>query len=315
MPVWVTKDGNSYRQFSYEIDIKSKIDWEKADYKKWLETDILPLLSERESAFEYLIDLERTEKVELGEADVDVLEAGYLTRRITDVVENAFMAFSLANEFMGVLSKFKDKEKLGENSGFVIQEIVNKLEHEKSEQEQQIFDGLIKNKKLSLIISSDENIGYIIPRQSEVYPDSYEPFSKNIFEKSDKLSMNQLELKVADLIDRNENVLWWVRNIAEDKRWYSVRGWKKGKIRPDFIAAKKNKSGSLDLVYIIESKGEHLVDNPNTSYKKKVFDKINNEKVEDIGVRLIKFKANKEFSFELVEEGKEELKISTFFNT
>jgi len=126
--------------------------------------------------------------------------------------------------------------------------------------------------------------------------------------------MNSLELKVANLIDKNDNVLWWVRNIAENKKWYSVRGWKKGKIRPDFIVAKKNKKGELELVYVLESKGEHLIDNPDTKYKAGVFNSINNERVESVETKLIKFRANKEFSFELIGQSEEEIKIATFFN-
>jgi type III restriction enzyme len=91
-------------------------------------------------------------------------------------------------------------------------------------------------------------------------------------------------------------------------------GWKKGKIRPDFIVAKKGKGDSLELVYVIESKGEHLMNNPDTEYKSKVFEKVNNEKVEDLGVNLIKFKMNKHFQFELVGQGEEERRIATLLN-
>lgn len=314
LPVWVVKNKNSYRRFSYEIDIKSKIDWQRCDYSKWIEKDILPVLNKRNSAYEVLVNLERSERRDLGEEDIDVLETSYLARRITDVVENAFVAFDLAKDFIKTLEKIKDKRKLGANSGFIIQEIVKKLSEEKTEQEKELFNSLIKEKKLIIAVSTDKDIGYSIPTESEVYPEGFEMFNNNLFEKSDKLSMNQLELKVADIIDRNSNVIWWVRNIAENKEWYSVKGWKKGKIRPDFIVAKRGKNDSLELVYVIESKGEHLIDNPDTKYKASVFDKMNKEKVEDIGSKVLKFKLNKDFKFELVGENEEDIKINTFFN-
>lgn len=314
LPVWVIQKNNSYRRFSYEIDIKSKINWKKFDYEEWIRKDILPVLNQKNTTFEFVINLERSELRNLNEEDIDILETSYLARRITDVVENAFIAFDLAKDFVKILEKVKDKKKLGANSGFIIQEIVKKLSEEKTQQEKRLFDSLIKEKKLTLAVSSDETFGYSIPRENEVYPEGYEMFNNNLFEKSDKLSMNTLELKVADLIDKNSNVIWWVRNIAENKSWYSVRGWKKGKIRPDFIVAKRGKNNSLELVYVIESKGEHLIDNPDTKYKASVFNKINNETIEDIGLKLLKFKINKEFRFELVGENEEELKINTFFN-
>ena len=126
--------------------------------------------------------------------------------------------------------------------------------------------------------------------------------------------MNTLERKVANLIDKKQSVIWWVRNIAENKKWYVVKGWKKGRIHPDFIAAKKNDNGALQLVYIIESKGEHLIGNMDTEYKKSVFDKMNTEKVNDINVGSLKFLINKDFNFQLVKQGKEETDINRFFN-
>jgi type III restriction enzyme len=314
LPVWVVRNKKSYRQFSYDLDIKSKINWRKFDYKTWIQKEILPILNQRNTTYEVLINLERSELKKLNEEDIDILETSYLARRITDVVENAFLAFDLAKDFIKILENVKNKNKLGANSGFIIQEIVKKLTEEKSRQERELFNSLIKEKKITLAVSSDESVGYSVPRENEVYPEGIEMFNNNLFEKSDKLSMNALELKVANLIDKNNNVIWWVRNIAENKKWYSIRGWKKGKIRPDFIAAKKGKNNSLELVYVIESKGEHLMDNPDTKYKASVFDKINNEKIEDIGLTLLKFKLNKAFRFELVGENEEDIKIGTFFN-
>ncbi|OGI57996.1 hypothetical protein A3C60_02285 [Candidatus Nomurabacteria bacterium RIFCSPHIGHO2_02_FULL_37_45] len=315
LPVWAIKNKNTYRRFSYEIDIKSKINWKKFDYTKWIEKDILPVLNQKNKTYEIVINLEKSELRNLSEEDIDILEVSYLARRITDVVENAFVAFDLAKDFIRILERVKDKKKLGANSGFIIQEIVKKLSEEKTQQEQELFNYLIRERKLTLIVSSDETVGYSIPRESEVYPEGYEMFNNNLFEKSDKLSMNTLESKVADLIDKNNNVIWWVRNKAENKSWYSVKGWKKGKIRPDFIVAKKDKKDSLELVYVIESKGEHLIDNPDTKYKASVFNRMNKEKIEDVGLTLFKFKINKEFRFELVGENEEEIKINTFFNS
>lgn len=314
LPVWTIKEKNNYRKFSYEIDIKSKLNWNKIDFDKWMKENILPVLNERKDNYEYIIHLENYEKKELSEEFGNILDKNYLSRRITDVIENAFIASDLADNLMEIIGKVKDKKKINRNSGFIIQEIVKKLLEEKSNQEKQLFNDLIKNKILKLSVSNDKNVGYILPKENEIHPDGFEMFSHNLFEKSDKLSMNPLELKVANLIDSNNNVIWWVRNKAERKNWYYINGWKKGKIRPDFIVAKKDKEGSLELVYVIESKGEHLIDNPDTKYKKSVFDKINNEKIEDLGLNLIKFKMNKDFQFELVGQNEEEIKIATLFN-
>ena len=314
LPVWTIKDGISYRRFSYEIDIKSEFKWNSISLNDWVKKEILPILDKRQDNYELLIDLEKSERKELDEDFGNVLDRNYLARRISDVVDNAFIASELADGLVKSIEKIADKVKINNNSGFITQEIVKKLLVEKSEQEKSIFDSLIKTKKLKLTVSADQKAGYSLPQTSEVYFDEFDVFKNNLFERSDRLSMNPLESKVAGVIDRNTNVIWWVRNMAEKRSWYALNGWKKGKIRPDFIVAKKDKSDSLELIYVIESKGEHLIDNPDTQYKSSVFKKVNEEEVEVLSANMFKFKMNKDFQFELVPQGDEEKDIATFLN-
>lgn len=313
LPVWVIKENNKYRKFSYEVDIKPLIKIDDFDYSKWLKNEIFPVLDNKKSSYEYLINLEEATKKELEEEN-GILEISYLSRRISDVIDNAFIAYDLAKNLLRECRKYKNQKRLNANSGFITSEITKKIEQEKNKQEKEIFNKLVKSKKLTLSISADKDIGYSLPKENYVYPEGIETYNLNLFEKSDALSMNPLERKVADLLDNKDRVLWWARNIAERKEWYSIRGWKRGKIRPDFIVAKKDKSDSLELVYVIESKGEHLIDNPDTRYKKQVFEKINKEKVEELNFSTIRFKLNKDFQFELVEQGQEELSINSLFN-
>lgn len=313
LPVWVVKENKAYRRFSYDIDIRPELDWTNKNYGQWLKETIFPLLDKRPIAYEILIDLERYEKKYLEE-EGGIFEISYLARRITDVVDNAFIAFDLANELVEECEKYKDEKKITANSGFIAYEIIKKLTIDKFEQEQGIFNSLAKSKKLTLAVCADESLGYSLPRENEIYPEGIETYNLNLFEKSDILSMNPLERKIANLIDNKESVVWWVRNVADSRKWYAIRGWKKGKILPDFIVAKKKKDNSLELVYVIESKGEHLINNPDTQYKKGVFDRINKENVEEINFNLLKLKLNKDFQFELVEQGKEDASINRFFN-
>lgn len=314
LPIWLKREGKNYRKLSYDIDIKPKINWAELEYKKWLKNDILPVLSKKRDTFEILVDLEKYEKVDLNNGFNAVMEIPYIARRLTDIIGNAFIAYELAEDFILECKKHKDDEILKTNSGFITQEFIKKILQEKEKQENNIFNDLIKNNQLILGVSDDENIGYMLPQETEVYPEEIETYSSNLFKKSDALSMNPLEKKVAELIDGKESVLWWVRNTVDRKKWYGIQGWKRNKIRPDFIVAKKGKDETLELVYVIESKGEHLIDNPDTTYKKSVFDKMNKEKIESISATLIRFKLNENFKFELVGQGNEDINLNTFFN-
>ena len=67
------------------------------------------MLDKINTAYEIVINLERSDLRKLDEEDVDILEVGYLARRITDVIENAFVAFDLANDIVKILGKPKNE--------------------------------------------------------------------------------------------------------------------------------------------------------------------------------------------------------------
>ena len=78
------------------------------------------------------------------------------------------------------------------------------------------------------------------------------------------------------------------------------------------MAAKKNENDELELVYIIESKGEHLLGNVDTIYKKKVLDimteqkKQENIKTYQTQIPFEEFVVNDKVECYLIEQGKEE---------
>jgi type III restriction enzyme len=65
--------------------------------------------------------------------------------------------------------------------------------------------------------------------------------------------MNNLEKEIIEELKTKEKVLWWMRNKVEESA-YKIQAWRKNKIYPDFIIAKQDHTGKLELVYIIESK-------------------------------------------------------------
>ncbi len=107
-----------------------------------------------------------------------------------------------------------------------------------------------------------------------------EPVQRSLFEKVyDKQFDSQLERKFAFHLEDQLNEPnkappegeraegWWHRVIRQGQADYYLRGWRRGRIYPDFIAWR-------DHTYIFETKGEHLRDNEDTTYKKRVFNAL-----------------------------------------
>ena len=134
-------------------------------------------------------------------------------------------------------------------------------------------------------------------------------FRYYLFDDVELETMNGLERRVGQILDSQAKILWWFRNKAS-KDWYAIQGWKEYKIRPDFVAAKKKGKDQFELLYIIESKGDHLSGNPDTQYKKSVLDLMTKQRKEKkiyaYQTKLPFGKVNEDAEFYMVEEGKED---------
>ena len=71
-------------------------------------------------------------------------------------------------------------------------------------------------------------------------------------------------------LDEDSAIKWWHR-IIEKQDWH-LQGWQKNKIYPDFLVCLKSSKNGNASVSILEIKGQHLIGNPDTEYKKKLFD-------------------------------------------
>lgn len=330
LPVWVmVQDNNKRRRFSYEMDIKPylnflnfKITDEQIDkIKNSLSAELMERSGYKitiDSASKTAYEEERSTISEEGQINID-----YLTRRYSELIENPFLARKCANMHIDSLQgKIGDKE-LKDNFGFIGSMLYGYLLSEKNELEEKIFLKLLKDGRLVLAVSDDKEIGYQVPERDEItvnqIPNAYNYY---LFDDVEITAMNRLEQRVGDILDKQGKILWWFRNKA-GKQWYSIQGWQKNKIRPDFVTAKKREDGKLELVYIIESKGEHLAGNIDTQYKKKVLDLMTEQhrkkEIKQYGKQLTffdaddKFKINENAAFYLIEENKEEESLRNLF--
>ena len=97
-----------------------------------------------------------------------------------------------------------------------------------------------------------------------------EPLQLNLFEPVlERYFDSDLEKKFAYYLDEQQALRWWHRVAVRQQGEYYVQGWKEGRIYPDFVAMAGETSGVPQLL-IFETKGEHLLGNPDTEYKRKV---------------------------------------------
>ena len=110
-----------------------------------------------------------------------------------------------------------------------------------------------------------ENEGIFHNRGKPIQFSLFEPLYQSQFDST-------LESRFARYLDEQKALTWWHRVAARQRSEYYLRGWKRERIWPDFIAMAGQTEGKPHLL-VFETKGGHL-DNPDTDYKRRVFETL-----------------------------------------
>lgn len=285
LPIWVFVSKNKEkRRFNYFIDIKSKLNFQNLSLSiEEIDKLKISLSKENKDRKVMLISLDKDSKMIANQEteSIELLEEiniSYLSRRLTEITDNAFVARELTEKFLKLIRNEISNNELTEHFGYIVSELLKTVIIKKAEMEETIFKEYLNGKMLSLIVSEDKE-GFKIPQSFSMSPNKHiNSYEHNLFEDFEIDNLNNLEKDVAELLEDQDKILWWFRNRLS-KGWYSIQGWKENKIYPDFVAAKKTNNGKLEIVYVLESKGDHLEGNIDTSYKRKVIEILNRTKI------------------------------------
>ena len=84
---------------------------------------------------------------------------------------------------------------------------------------------------------------------------------------------SELERNFARYLDERKALKWWHRVAVRQRGDYYLRGWKQERIWPDFVAMGGESQGKPHVL-VFETKGEHLRGNPDTDYKQRVLETL-----------------------------------------
>ncbi len=188
----------------------------------------------------------------------------------------------------------------------VREKIVGLIERGTDLQTQEAFEALFKNKRLGFYLEYVEG-RFEIPTKIEIrgtkrlIHDDNEPVQRSLFDYVPD-DLNDYERSVALYLDKHAEVLWWYRNLV-GAQCFSVQGYKRNKIYPDFVIQQGHKKKPIATVVVVESKGKHLKGNEDTNYKRKVgsyFEKVG-QKIP--WQKLAKDFEDETFRFQVLDEG------------
>ena len=92
----------------------------------------------------------------------------------------------------------------------------------------------------------------------------------SLFEPVFDRDYNDLERKFAFYLDEQKALQWWHRVAVRQHGDYYLRGWRRDRVWPDFVAMGGEKDGKPSAL-VFETKGEHLKGNDDTEYKERLF--------------------------------------------
>ena len=207
------------------------------------------------------------------------LSVEWFARRLADVVPNPWQAARVASELLGRLQAagLRGDEVYDQRS----RQASALRSHVASEIEAQA-EATFRRKLANGQIRFDLEAGEANYRLAERYDLSVGEDEPTLQRYGRQLTMNlyeplftkqfdsDLERKFAFYLDEQKAVRWWHRVAARQRNEYYLRGWRRDRIFPDFVAF-GNVYDELELL-LIETKGDHLAGNTNTEYKKRVFE-------------------------------------------
>jgi type III restriction enzyme len=107
---------------------------------------------------------------------------------------------------------------------------------------------------------------------------------------------------------------YWIRDWGNrgHPRNYAIQGWRKHKIYPDFIftSISSENEDDYEQVYVVETKGLHLIGSSDTYYKRKMFSLCTKEAKARSWAELELVMKEKVLRFEVLAEDEWEAKLN-----
>jgi len=269
-------EGDEIRDFDYETDLLSRIDWREYDPASVSES--IPENAQAAEAQLQRISLGDGEELIKAKA-VKVWREGvafdpsYVSRVISDLVPNPFVGRAIVAKLMaGLEARGFNAEKMGGLSGLIVSELRKALDTQRMVLAEALFKSDVEAGRIQFRLRldgrdwkmPDYELTIAEDGARQVVGDDGGPLKKSLFAPVYESDVNGEERNVAVYLDKDDALQWWHRNVARSQ--YGLSGWRRGKIYPDFIFAAE-RSGTGQRMTALETKGDQLAGNLDTAYK------------------------------------------------
>ena len=302
LPQVLHRAGRRYRLLDYENDVLGGVDW-NAIVTAPLDLDYAAIEEIREITA--AVDLPGFD-CDTGETNLEVekaLTVEFFSRRIYETLPNPYLSAQVVERTWEALRRQGYTSDGIFERRYHLSEILKRRLAELVEYEAQaIFHRKLRHRDIRFELIADES-GFefaqelekmVGENQLQLFGQRGDSLQKSLYEKVYAREFNGLERDFAICLDGHGAVAWWHRFAARQD--YSLQGWKRHRVYPDFIVCVAPGNGSTRRVLAIETKGLQLAGNTDTEYKKKLFEVLETAEpraVEYGNLRLSKSKRRK----------------------
>ena len=284
LPLTLHEDGGEWIELDYQRHILSAISWESIQTP-----DPKLLLSNSRNVHQAEVDLDSKGAREryYGPKTVEVdksFKLAWYARRLSDIVPNPWQAARIVQDMESRLREENMKdEAIYDNRSVLADQLRQHVMSETERMAEQAFKEKLTRGSIKFSLEAGspkyrmaKQYEIRTPEDAGIMPgDDGRQLRFSLFEPIYMAHFDsKLEQKFARYLDAQKALRWWHRVAARQRGDYYLRGWKRNRIWPDFIAMAGEAEGKPHLL-VFETKGEHL-NNPDTDYKKRVMETLEN---------------------------------------
>ena len=322
LPAFMIEDRGKWRLVYYEADILSRVPWDEVDVSPLYDLS-LGRDERRGMALRAGLDheplLSDLDAIGQPATNAYAVDFYFAANHLLDVMPNPWRGHELARRVFTRLLEKHGRKQVAANTVLILEEMRKRLQAERDRLAERVFGELLDSGLMRFMVVTDDLSFHRLPAAIETPPakrvnrEDGAPYQHNLFDWTAGDDLNGLENKVATYLDRQERLFFWYRNRA--RKDYYVQGWQRGRIYADFIVTLRpdeaNSNDPFHQVYVLETKGLHLKQADDTTYKRSVFDLCSKHARKTDWAEFVPAMHNKVVRFKVVDEDEWEQQLNT----
>ena len=206
------------------------------------------------------------------------VKIAWYARRISDILPNPFQAARIAQDLVQRIRGAGDNdEAIFSQRSALASHLREHVANAMDQQAERVFRRKLASEEIRFDLEANDH-NYRVRRRYEI-PVADNAVQLQRYGQSVQLSLfepvfdqdfNDLERRFAFYLDEQRALQWWHRIAVRQHGEYYLRGWRRERIWPDFVAMVSETKGKPSVL-VFETKGQHLAATDDTQYKKRVF--------------------------------------------